>query len=117
MSRRIAFEGIENFRDFGDYAGAGGRRLKSGFLYRAGHHGRATEADLARLADLGLALIVDLRRRNEREHEPSPRWEGFAATVIDNDVGQTELEEWGDFVMRSDLTPESFRGYMLDYYG
>jgi len=117
QGRRIAFEGIENFRDFGGYAAAEGRRLKAGALYRSGHHGRATETDLARLADLGIILVVDLRRGNEREREPGPSWTDFGARVIDNDLGQTELEEWADFVMRSDLTPQNFRDYMLDYYG
>jgi protein tyrosine/serine phosphatase len=115
MSRRIAFEGIDNFRDFGDYA-AGERRLKKGVLYRSGHHGAATEADQRKLADLGLAVIVDLRRSNERERMPTPRWEGFPARVIDNDLGQETLEEWAEFVMRSELTPQTFRQYMLDYY-
>jgi protein tyrosine/serine phosphatase len=117
MTRRIPFEGIENFRDYGDYEGAGGRRLKAGLLYRSGHHGLATQADLARLAELGLGVVVDLRRANEREHQPALRWAEFGARVIDNSLEQTELEEWGDFVLRSDLTAQSFRDYMLDYYG
>jgi protein tyrosine/serine phosphatase len=115
MSRRIAFEGIDNFRDFGDYA-AGPRRLKPGLLYRSGHPARATDADLARLADLGLAVIVDLRRANERERDPVRRWPGFAAQVIENDLGQETLDEWADFIATSDLTVGSFRSYMLDYY-
>ena len=115
MTRRIAFEGIDNFRDFGDYA-AGGRRLKPGLLYRSGHHGAATAADLEKLATLGLAVIVDLRRTNERERMPTPRWDGFPAQVIDNDLGQESLEEWAEFVMRSELTSQTFRQYMLDYY-
>jgi protein-tyrosine phosphatase len=114
MTRRLAFEGIDNFRDFGDYA-AGVGRLKAGLLYRSGHPARATDADLARLADLGLAVIVDLRRANEREREPA-RWSGFAAQVIENDLGQESLDEWSDFIARSDLTEASFRNYMLDYY-
>jgi protein-tyrosine phosphatase len=115
MTRRIAFEGIDNFRDFGDYA-AGGRRLKPGLLYRSGHPARATDADLARLADLGLAVIVDLRRANERERDPARRWPGFGAQVIENDLGQETLDEWSDFIASSDLSPASFRSYMLDYY-
>lgn len=115
MSRHLPFEGIENFRDFGDYA-AGTRRLKRGLLYRSAHHAQATEADLARLAALGLSLIVDLRRSNERENHPCRRWEGFAAEVIDNDIGQEHADEWHEFIARSDLTPASFHSYMLDYY-
>jgi protein tyrosine/serine phosphatase len=115
MSRRIAFEGIDNFRDFGDYA-AGPRRLKPGLLYRSGHAGMATDADLARLADMGLTVIVDLRRANERERAPWRPWPGLSAQVIENSLGQETLDEWADFIARSDLTPGSFTAYMLDYY-
>ena len=115
MTRLLPFEGIENFRDFGDYA-AGTRRLRRGLLYRSAHHAEATEADLARLAELGVSVIVDLRRSNERQSLPSRRWNPFAAEVIDNDIGQEHADEWHDFIARSDLTAESFRLYMLDYY-
>ena len=66
MTRKISFDAIENFRDFGDYA-AGSRRLKRGLLYRAAHQSEATEADLEAMRALGLSVIVDLRRPNERE--------------------------------------------------
>jgi protein tyrosine/serine phosphatase len=115
MSRHIRFEGIENFRDFGDYA-AGGRRLKGGLLYRSASHAKASDADLEQLAGLGLSVIVDLRRRNERDRDPSRRWPGFAAQVVESDIGQETADEWQAFVARADLTPASFRGYMLDYY-
>lgn len=115
MTRRIAFEGIDNFRDFGDYA-AGARRLKRGILYRSAGHGAATDADLEKLAAMNLAAIVDLRRLNERERQPSRRWPGFAVQVIDNDIGQDAADEWLTFIAGSDLTAASFHDYMLDYY-
>jgi protein tyrosine/serine phosphatase len=115
MTRRVPFEGIDNFRDFGDYA-AGDRRLKRGLLYRSAHQAMATEADLAKLAAMGLSTIVDLRRSNEREKNPSRRWSGFAAQVIENDIGQDSADEWTTFIAGSDLTVGSFRAYMLDYY-
>ncbi|HEX7884958.1 MAG TPA: tyrosine-protein phosphatase [Phenylobacterium sp.] len=115
MTRHIPFEAIENFRDFGGYA-AGQRRLKQGWLYRSAAQSKATDADLQKLAGLGLSVIVDLRRANEREKEPSRRWDGFAAQVIENDIGQDAADEWATFIQTSDLTPGSFRGYMMDYY-
>ena len=115
MTRRLPLDGIENFRDFGDYA-AGERRLKSGLLYRSGHHARASDSDLQALEKLGFSVIVDLRRSNEREREPSRRWDAFAAEVIDNDIGQDGIDEWYAFLEASDLSPRSFRDYMLDYY-
>jgi protein tyrosine/serine phosphatase len=115
MSRHIRFEGIENFRDFGGYT-AGGGRLKGGLLYRSASHAKASDADLEQLAGLGLAVIVDLRRRNERDRDPSRRWPGFAAQVVESDIGQETADEWQAFIARSDLTPASFRAYMRDYY-
>lgn len=115
MTRHIAFDGIDNFRDFGDYA-AGPRRLKRGLLYRSAHQSRATDADLAKLAGMGLSVIVDLRRSNEREREPSRRWDGFAAQVIENDIGQDTADEWATFIAGSDLSVGSFHAYMRDYY-
>lgn len=116
MTRHIPFEGIENFRDFGGYSTAAGRGLRTGRLYRSGHHGRATDEDLGKLAGLGIAVIVDLRRPNEREKEPSRRWPEFSAKVISSDAEQERTTEWNDFLRSSDLSIEAFRGYMLDYY-
>lgn len=113
--RHIPFEAIENFRDFGDYA-AGPRRLKQGLLYRSAAQSRATDADLEKLGGLGISVIVDLRRSNEREKEPSRRWDGFAAQVIENDIGQDTADEWGTFIQTSDLSVQSFHEYMMDYY-
>jgi protein-tyrosine phosphatase len=115
MTRHIPFEGIHNFRDFGGYA-AGGRQLRTGRLYRSANHAYATDADLQKLAAMNLAVIVDLRRPNEREREPCRRWEGFGAQVIDNDIREERDDEWRDFIASSDLSVESFRRYMLDYY-
>ncbi|WP_312491458.1 tyrosine-protein phosphatase, partial [Brevundimonas sp.] len=45
MSDRLhAFEAIDNFRDYGDYATAAGRRVRHGRLFRSAHHGRASAA-------------------------------------------------------------------------
>ncbi|MCI3134221.1 tyrosine-protein phosphatase [Phenylobacterium aquaticum] len=86
MTRHIPLEGVENFRDFGGYDTACGRGLKRGVLYRSANHANATEADLATMRDLGVEVIVDLRRPLERQREPSRRWEGFSGRVIENDI-------------------------------
>ena len=116
MTRRLALEGIDNFRDFGDYPTQGGGRLKRGRLYRSASHGRATDADLAAVDALGLAVVVDLRRPNERERDPSRRPNGFSAQVIANDLGAEEADSWHTHIRTSDLSVASFRAYMFDYY-
>jgi protein tyrosine/serine phosphatase len=78
------FEGVVNFRDFGGAVGAGGRRVRQGRLFRAGHQAGATEADLERLAALELALLVDLRRPAERLRDVARRPAGFSAEVLEH---------------------------------
>lgn len=111
----IVFERIDNFRDFGGYA-AGSRRVKGGVLYRSAHHANASDADVRQLAALDLRVIVDLRRRLEREQEPSRRWNGFDAAVIETDVEGEAPIEWPTFLSHADLTETSFREDMLSFY-
>jgi protein tyrosine/serine phosphatase len=116
MTRRIALEGVDNFRDFGGYPVADGRRLKRGRLFRSASHGRASDADLAIIGELGIATVVDLRRRNERLRDPSRRPAAFAGVVIDNDLGDDQEDEWLAHLRQSDLTETAFRDYLLGYY-
>jgi protein tyrosine/serine phosphatase len=115
MTRHIALEGVDNFRDFGGYATACGRGLKPGRLFRSANHARATDADLQALSDLGLSVIVDLRRSQERERDPSRRWEPFVAAVIENDI-EAEHLDWTELLRSSDLTARWFFEDSLSFY-
>lgn len=80
--RLLALEGVNNFRDYGDYAVTGGGRVKRGALWRSGQHVHASDADLVAIAALGLGTITDLRGDHERELNPCRRHDGFAAEVL-----------------------------------
>jgi protein tyrosine/serine phosphatase len=114
--RHIRLEGVDNFRDFGGYKGAGGKRVRAGRLYRSAHHGGATDADLAAIAALELAAIVDLRRGEERERMPSRRHADFAALVIENDSNEATPDPWLAFIKASDASEQAFQGYLDGYY-
>jgi protein tyrosine/serine phosphatase len=116
MTRRVPLEGVENFRDFGGYATASGQRLRLGRLYRSASHGKATDADLETIHALDLAVVVDLRRRHERERDPSRRHAAFAGQVVSNDIGDAEEDSWIAHITTSDLSDASFHGYMFEYY-
>jgi protein tyrosine/serine phosphatase len=117
MSERVlAFEGVENFRDYGDYSTAAGRRLKRGRLLRSGHHARASDADLQRLSTLNISAIVDLRRSSERAAQPSRRCEGFCAQVIETGFTPEGEAPHVTFLRTTDLTEETVRGFMLGTY-
>lgn len=116
MTRHIDFDGIQNFRDFGGYATACGGRMASGRFFRSASHHRASDADLARLADMGLSVIVDLRQPSEREREPSRRWDGFAAEVVENAQDEATTDFHGQ-VQTADLSPVWFFDHAIDFYG
>ena len=115
MNRILELEGVPNFRDYGGYATVCGRGLQAQRLYRSGNHHRATDADLDAMASLGLTVIVDLRRRAEREREPSRRWPGFAATVIENDIADVG-KPWEEELKGADPTVDFFRTVSRGWY-
>jgi len=115
MTRHIDFDGIENFRDFGGYDTALGRPVKRGLLYRSANHAYATDADLARMADLGLAAIVDLRRTEERTREPSKRWPGFGAAVVENDI-LSDHADWAQSMKDVEVNAQWFLDDGMGYY-
>jgi protein tyrosine/serine phosphatase len=86
--RVLALQGVYNFRDFGGYPVAGGGRLKRRKLWRSGQHFGATEADLDRIAGLGLTAVYDLRRSDERSSHPCARPAGFNARIHLSDAAE-----------------------------
>ncbi|MCB2049090.1 MAG: tyrosine-protein phosphatase [Novosphingobium sp.] len=79
--RTIPMTGVHNFRDYGGYALIGGGRLRRGLLWRSGQHAGATDADLDKVAAVGLASVFDLRTSRERELYPCRRPDQFGAQV------------------------------------
>jgi protein-tyrosine phosphatase len=71
VERRLAMRGTPNFRDFGGYPSACGRRVKWGYLFRSGQLSTLSETDVALLGSLGLDLVFDFRREEEQQREPS----------------------------------------------
>jgi protein-tyrosine phosphatase len=64
--------GAVNLRDFGGYATEDGRMVRRHRLYRSGALAHLSEEAQHAFAELGINLICDLRRQEEKEEEPSP---------------------------------------------
>jgi protein-tyrosine phosphatase len=92
--RHIALEGATNFRDIGGYVAAGGRSVRWRSIYRSDSLSNITQADMQRVAGLGLRSVYDLRNGQERHAAPDqlpqgspngppsvplslPRWQSF----------------------------------------
>jgi protein tyrosine/serine phosphatase len=65
--------------------------LKRRILWRSGQHHGASDADLARIAALGLVAVHDLRTEQERTKHPCRRPDGFAARLFTPPVPGEQL--------------------------
>ncbi|MEM8727047.1 MAG: tyrosine-protein phosphatase [Pseudomonadota bacterium] len=109
-------EGIHNLRDYGGYAGADGSRVKTGMLFRSGQHMEASEGDLARLANLDIRTVIDLRGVSERQKFPCRRHEDFDAHVIahEGETSNSPPHEGGGG--KVEMTAEKARERMIAVY-
>jgi protein tyrosine/serine phosphatase len=93
-----------NFRDYGGYPVPGVGCVRRKTLFRSAHPAELSGADLSMLQTLGLAAVVDLRGRSERELRPSPWTPEFPARVFEVD------EETGGLLGRLMLEAKSKPG-------
>lgn len=68
----IRFSGVHNFRDIGGSLGAGGRRVRTGLVFRSANLSGVTAEDRATLDQLGFRYIIDFRTTKERLRQPTP---------------------------------------------
>lgn len=78
--RHLRLSGALNVRDLGGYATADGGTTQWGRVLRAASLHRLGAAEMALLAERGLATVIDLRRAGELQEAPNPfsRGEGVA---------------------------------------
>lgn len=122
MDNRIKkFETVFNFRDFGGYQTIDGGQLTTNKLFRSAHLHNTNETDKARLAELDIGLIVDLRHAPERERQPTNWPESHTPrrlTYPDPEHGDSAKIAPHEAFMKHDLhKPEDARNYMLRSYG
>jgi protein-tyrosine phosphatase len=77
VERRVPLQGQPNFRDLGGYETSGGGKVRRGMVrrgmvrrgmvYRSGELSKLTDADLAKLEELGIKTVVDFRSAAEVE--------------------------------------------------
>lgn len=66
-------EGVTNFRELGGLPTRDGRLVRNQAVFRSGHWGGASEADLGELERLGVKLVFDFRTEADVAHEGADR--------------------------------------------
>ena len=86
--RDLELVGLPNARDLGGYPAADGGAVREGLLLRAEALTNATPEDLARLAELGVGVVVDLRGDSEIAAFGKGPWTGPRAHLPTADLTQ-----------------------------
>ena len=116
MQDRVkSFENIRNFRDFGGYEGAGGRRVRTGVLFRSAQFGEASDADMEALKAYNIKVQADLRRPDERERH-GHRWPVEGVNVISSDKGEATQAPHVRFLSEVAVDAPKAHGWMTEYY-
>ena len=95
--RFFALQGAYNVRDIGGYKTNDGKETAMGEFLRADDPSGLTQEDITKLKDAGLALVIDLRSKQEAESKPSAL-KGIEGVVYENismldGVNSGKLEE------------------------
>ncbi|HEY7620271.1 MAG TPA: tyrosine-protein phosphatase [Solirubrobacteraceae bacterium] len=79
----IELASVPNLRDIGGYATRGGRRVRTGVLYRSTELNKLSGDDLASFGRLGIRTVFDLRTADERTADPDRVPDGTRQIVCD----------------------------------
>ena len=71
---RIPVDGARNLRDLGGYPTRSGHVVRRGQVFRSDRLAALTDADLGRLAALGIHTVIDLRYDAEVAEHPNRLW-------------------------------------------
>ena len=80
--RQVPMSAAANFRDYGGYLTESGQQVAWGKLFRTGHMGDLSDADVEAIARLGIVRVCDFRREEEAAHRPSRLPRGLEPTSI-----------------------------------
>jgi protein tyrosine/serine phosphatase len=118
--RVVAMERINNFRDYGDLPTRGGGRVRKGLLFRSAHHARASAADAARLTELGITTVTDLRHPGEQAEQPST-WRGSLVIEVIEEAapadGEPAVAPHNAALANSDFSADAMAAYLQGHYG
>jgi protein-tyrosine phosphatase len=102
--RLVPLEGAVNFRDLGGYPTRDGGHTRWGRVFRSAGLHRLTLADRVQLERLGLRVVYDLRRDDERERDPNAVGDDLRAVPVPLMSG------------KGDMTNPDGVAFLLDVY-
>lgn len=116
MERRIALEGLTNFRDLGGYKTESGDTMKWRTIFRSDTLSGLTEMDVETVCGLGLNTAIDLRYADERSREPSRFLGHDQVELLPLGLDERPTESFLDSFEPGPEVAESARSYLTENY-
>ena len=98
----VEIAGVSNVRSIGALRAHGGRRLRPGLLLRSGHLGLLNEEGYAKMVELGIASVVDLRSLREGKVAPDAPWVKRGTRHLTLDLPEVLPSDAGSFLRMLD---------------
>ncbi len=114
--RHLALEGAPNFRDLGGYATEDAHSVKWGLFYRSDDLADLTDADLEKVAGLGIKLVCDFRAEAEKQAEPDrlPATRTPATAAFPIGAESFLVNDLRERISSGDLDGLDLRGMMIE---
>jgi protein-tyrosine phosphatase len=114
--RHVLLDGAANFRDLGGYETTDGRHVRWGTFYRSDDLGSLTDADLEKVAKLGIKLVCDFRSPQEKEAEPDRLPAENPPSVLDVGIGAEGfmVKDLRERISSGKLEGLDLRGMMIE---
>ena len=114
--RHVALEGASNFRDLGGYETEDGQTVRWGLFYRSDALSDLTDADLEKLADLGIKLVCDFRAPAEKQADPDRLPAENPPKVAALEIGSENfmVKDLRERIQSGDLEGLDLRGMMIE---
>jgi protein-tyrosine phosphatase len=112
FERCLPFQGAQNFRDYGGYATLDGRQVKWRQLFRSGQLSTLTADDIRYFESLDIRLVLDLRRDQERDSDPSLFPVTAMPKVIGLSISPGSSANLFDGMIKGDMSREDMVGCM-----
>ena len=117
LPRVIPLQGATNFRDLGGYAGAQGRPIQWGKLFRSEHLANLTEQDVQQLHALGVKRAFDFRGEQESAAQ-SYHWPNIQRTPLPIEptvVQRLQAQHQRDLSLTSDDAVQAMQDTYRDF--
>ncbi|MBL4618042.1 MAG: tyrosine-protein phosphatase [Robiginitomaculum sp.] len=114
--RVFANTDVNNFRDYGGWRTSCGKQVVTGRLLRSGHWADAKGEAHDLLRELGVQVVVDLRRLAERHLQPNIFPKDLFLEQLAADGGNMKDPPHIQFLREGNLTNTSVQNYMRSAY-